>query len=106
MISTVQTPFPIFAETAPKIWPHFCAPSPESEMISRVCSASRVGLGGAGARVEVAVAVTVPAVSGEGDGSGLGRARQHVIVREGRLRVAAGPGLAQDGQFAEQLLVH
>jgi hypothetical protein len=27
-------PFPIFAETAPKIWPHFCAPSPASETIS------------------------------------------------------------------------
>ena len=39
MISTVQTPFPILAETAPKIWPHFCAPSPASETISIVCSA-------------------------------------------------------------------
>src|SRR5512140_587987 len=106
MISTVQTPFPIFAETAPKIWPHFCAPSPESETISRVCSASRVGLGGAGARVDVAVAVTVPAISGEGDGAGIGRVRQGVVVPGGRMREAHGPGLAQDGQLAEELLVH
>src|SRR5512143_914273 len=42
MISTVHTPLPIFAETAPKIWPHFCAPSPESETISTVCSGNRM----------------------------------------------------------------
>src|SRR5690242_20898767 len=42
MISTVQTPFPILADTAPKIWPHFCAPSPESETISTVCSGRRI----------------------------------------------------------------
>ncbi len=41
MISTVQTPLPIFAETAPRIWPHFCAPSPESDTISAVCSRAR-----------------------------------------------------------------
>jgi hypothetical protein len=41
MISTVQTPLPIFAETAPNTWPHFCAPSPASETISTVCSWSR-----------------------------------------------------------------
>ncbi|MBM4186166.1 MAG: carboxypeptidase regulatory-like domain-containing protein [Gemmatimonadetes bacterium] len=33
------------AETEPKIWPHFWAPSPESERISRVCSPSRVSVG-------------------------------------------------------------
>ena len=37
MISTVHTPFPIFALTEPKIWPHFCAPSPESDTISTMC---------------------------------------------------------------------
>src|SRR6476619_202632 len=89
MISTVQTPFPILAEIAPKIWPHFCAPSPASETISRVCSASRVGMGGAGARVDVAVAVTMPAVSGEG-----------------KLQGARRAGLAQYGQLAQELLVH
>jgi hypothetical protein len=41
MISTVQTPFPILAVTAPKICEHFCAPSPESETTSTVCSCSR-----------------------------------------------------------------
>lgn len=45
MISTVQTPLPIFAETAPKIWPHFCAPSPGSETISMVCSRASITLG-------------------------------------------------------------
>ena len=34
MISTVQTPLPILADTDPKIWPHFWAPSPESETTS------------------------------------------------------------------------
>ncbi len=34
MISTVHTPLPILAETAPKICPHFCAPSPESDTTS------------------------------------------------------------------------
>ena len=34
MISTVHTPLPILAETEPKIWPHFWAPSPESETTS------------------------------------------------------------------------
>ena len=41
MISTVHTPLPILAETAPKIWPHFCAPSPGSERISTVCCVAR-----------------------------------------------------------------
>ena len=36
MISTVQTPLPIFALTAPKVCPHFWAPSPESETTSTV----------------------------------------------------------------------
>jgi hypothetical protein len=51
MISTVHTPFRIRADTAPKICPHFCAPSPASETISSVCSPSvvsrRATLGGA-----------------------------------------------------------
>src|SRR3990172_1489186 len=46
MISTVQTPLPILAETRPKIWPHFCAPSPGSETISTVCSLTRSAVGG------------------------------------------------------------
>ena len=37
MISTVQTPFPILAQTIPKICPHFWAPSPESDTTSTVC---------------------------------------------------------------------
>ena len=36
MISTVQTPFPIFAETEPKVVAHFWAPSPGSDTISSV----------------------------------------------------------------------
>ena len=38
MISTVQTPLPIFAETEPKIWAHFWAPSPGADTISTVWS--------------------------------------------------------------------
>ena len=40
MISTVQTPLPIRAAIAPKDCPHFCAPSPESLMISTTASSS------------------------------------------------------------------
>ena len=40
MISTVQTPLPMRAAIEPKDWPHFCAPSPESLMISMTCSSS------------------------------------------------------------------
>jgi hypothetical protein len=38
MISTVHVPLPMRAETRPKAWPQRCAPSPESETISTVCS--------------------------------------------------------------------
>src|SRR5512135_561478 len=38
MISTVQTPLPMRAAIEPNDWPHFCAPSPESLMISMTCS--------------------------------------------------------------------
>ena len=34
MISTVHTPWPDFAAIVAKDCPHFCAPSPESLMIS------------------------------------------------------------------------
>ncbi|MCE3285498.1 MAG: hypothetical protein K0R70_1754 [Steroidobacteraceae bacterium] len=40
MISTVQTPLPMRAAIEPNDWPHFCAPSPESLMISTMCSSS------------------------------------------------------------------
>ena len=40
MISTVQTPLPIRAAIEPNDWPHFCAPSPESLMISTTASSS------------------------------------------------------------------
>ena len=40
MISTVQTPLPIRAAIAPSDWPQRCAPSPESLMISTMCSLS------------------------------------------------------------------
>src|SRR5665647_582590 len=43
MISVVQMPLPICAAIAPRDWPHFCAPSPESLMISTMCSFSRSG---------------------------------------------------------------
>ncbi len=36
MISTVQTPLPILAQTVPKVCPAFWAPSPESETISTI----------------------------------------------------------------------
>ncbi len=42
MISVVQMPFPICAAIAPRDWPHFCAPSPESLMISTMCSFSLI----------------------------------------------------------------
>ena len=42
MISVVQMPLPICAAIAPSDWPHFCAPSPESLMISMMCSFSVV----------------------------------------------------------------
>ncbi len=42
MISTVHTPLPILADTRPKVCAHFCAPSPESETTSTVCSATVV----------------------------------------------------------------
>ena len=38
MISTVQMPLPILAAIAPSDWPQRCAPSPESLMISTMCS--------------------------------------------------------------------
>jgi hypothetical protein len=41
-------PFPILAAIDAKDWPHFCAPSPESLMISTTCS-SRVAAGLSGA---------------------------------------------------------
>ena len=37
MISTVHTPLPMRAAIEPNDWPHFCAPSPESLMISITC---------------------------------------------------------------------
>jgi hypothetical protein len=37
MISTVHTPLPVRAAIEPNDWPHFCAPSPESLMISITC---------------------------------------------------------------------
>src|SRR5208282_417754 len=40
IISTVHTPFPIFAATVAKDCAHFCAPSPESLMTSTMCSLS------------------------------------------------------------------
>ena len=40
MISTVHTPLPMRAAIEPNDWPHFCAPSPESLMISTMCSSS------------------------------------------------------------------
>ena len=40
MISTVHTPLPMRAAIEPKDWPHFCAPSPESLMISMTGSLS------------------------------------------------------------------
>ena len=55
MISVVQMPLPIRAAMAPSDWPQRCAPSPESLMISTMCSvsvsASRSSVGSAGARV-------------------------------------------------------
>ena len=41
MISSVQTPLPICAAIAPNVCPHRCAPSPESLMISTICSLKR-----------------------------------------------------------------
>jgi hypothetical protein len=38
MISTVQRPLPILAQTVPNSWPAVCAPSPESLTISTICS--------------------------------------------------------------------
>jgi hypothetical protein len=38
MISTVHTPLPSLAQTVPKVWPAFWAPSPESETISTMRS--------------------------------------------------------------------
>ena len=43
MISVVQMPLPICAAIEPSDCPHFCAPSPESLMISMMCSFSRTG---------------------------------------------------------------
>ena len=43
MISTVQTPFPILAQTMPNTCPAFWAPSPESLTISTMCSSSVTG---------------------------------------------------------------
>ena len=43
MISTVQMPLPIRAAIAPSDWPQRCAPSPESLMISTMCSLSVSG---------------------------------------------------------------
>ena len=40
MISTVQMPLPILAAIEPSVWPQRCAPSPESLMISTMCSFS------------------------------------------------------------------
>ncbi len=69
MISTVHTPLPIFAETVPKIWPHFWAPSPESETISMVCSATSTKGGASRAVIDSAddcdVVVVIPAVHGQ-----------------------------------------
>ena len=45
MISTVHTPLPMRAETRPKICPQRCAPSPESDTTSTVCSGSVMTLG-------------------------------------------------------------
>src|SRR5208283_4303441 len=43
IISTVHTPFPIFAATVAKDCAHFCAPSPESLITSTMCSLSSMG---------------------------------------------------------------
>src|SRR5678809_1381401 len=40
MISVVQMPLPMRAAIAPSDWPQRCAPSPESLMISTMCSRS------------------------------------------------------------------
>ena len=40
MISTVHIPIPIRAAMDPNVWPHLCAPSPESLMTSTMCSPS------------------------------------------------------------------
>ena len=62
MISTVHTPLPIFAETAPKIWPHFCAPSPDRRR-SPACVQRRMSALGAGCEIEVSSSSTDTSVS-------------------------------------------
>jgi hypothetical protein len=55
MISTVQTLLPIFAATVPNICPAVCAPSPESEMISTMCSGTFLAVGAPVAPVDAPV---------------------------------------------------
>lgn len=83
MISTVQTPLPILAETAPKICPHLCAHSPESETISSVCSASVCIVGGHHEDVRIASHPRIRLVARQRNGP-----RQ---LRGGQRRASARP---------------
>ena len=95
MISTVQTPLPILAETAPKICPHFCAPSPASETISMVCSVSRATPGLDVTMVEALVAVTMRAsLCEEARAKTLGQALRGSVVWSGGFLPVGRPGLA------------
>src|SRR5512140_3102464 len=80
MISTVQTPLPMRAAIEPNDWPHFCAPSPESLMISMTLSSS--------------VTTCLASAPEEGDRVSVARGRRAVtafmvLPRQADARVAA-----------------